>query len=86
MTFQVQAGKLRADPLGTEASVPMDDYVDVAVLAEPEEGRERGRVLATERRRLTGGTHTSSWWWTRSRGRWAWTRASSWWTGSPGTT
>ena len=36
----------------------MDDYVDVAVVAEPEKGKQRGRVLATERRRLTGGTHT----------------------------
>jgi ABC-2 type transport system permease protein len=58
VTFQVQTGKLRADSLGVETSVPMDDYVDVAVLAEPEKGKERGRVLTTERRRLTGGTHT----------------------------
>lgn len=58
VTFEVQAGKLRADSLGTETSVPMNDYVDVAVLAQPEEGRERGRVLATERRRLTDGVHT----------------------------
>ncbi|NJD19881.1 MAG: hypothetical protein FIA95_11455 [Gemmatimonadetes bacterium] len=56
--FQVQAGKLRADSLGAETSVPMDDYVDVAVLAKPEKGRERGRVLASERRRLTTGNHT----------------------------
>lgn len=57
VTFQVQTAKLRADSLGVETSVPMDDYVDVAVLAEPEKGHERGRVLASERRRLTGGTH-----------------------------
>jgi ABC-type transport system involved in multi-copper enzyme maturation permease subunit len=58
VSFQVQTGKIRADSLGVETPIPMNDYVDVAVLAEPEKGKERGRVLATERRRLTDGQHT----------------------------
>ena len=58
VTFQVQTGKIRADSLGVETPVPMDDYVDVAVLARPEKGKERGRVLATERRRFHEGQHT----------------------------
>jgi len=58
VTFEVQTGKIRADSLGVETVIPMDDYVDVAVLAEPEEGKERGRVLASERRRFTDGRHT----------------------------
>jgi hypothetical protein len=58
VTFQVQTGKLRADSLGAETTIPMDDYVDVAALAEPAKGLERGRVLARERRRLADGTHT----------------------------
>jgi aminopeptidase N len=58
VTFQVQTGKIRADSLGVETEVPMNDFVDVAVLAEPGKGEERGRVLATERRRFTTGQHT----------------------------
>jgi len=58
VTFEVQTGKIRADSLGAETTIPMDDYVDVAVLAEPEKGQDRGRVLASERRRFTDGTHT----------------------------
>lgn len=58
VTFQVQTGKIRADSLGAETPIPMDDYVDVAVLAEPEKGKERGRVLVSERRRLGDGQHT----------------------------
>jgi hypothetical protein len=58
VTFQVQTGKIRADSLGFETPVPMDDYVDVAALARPEKGKERGRVLATERRRFDEGQHT----------------------------
>ncbi|HKJ03072.1 MAG TPA: M1 family aminopeptidase, partial [Longimicrobiales bacterium] len=58
VTFEVQTGKIRADSLGVETVIPMDDYVDVAVLAQPEKGKTRGRVLATERRRFTDGRHT----------------------------
>ena len=58
VTFQVQTAKLRADSLGVEVGVPMNAFVDVAVLARPEKGKDRGRVLAQDRRRLTEGQHT----------------------------
>jgi hypothetical protein len=55
--YQVQAAKIRADSVGAETEIPMDDYVDLAVLARPADGAERGEVLVRERRRLTGGEH-----------------------------
>jgi len=58
VSFEVRTGKIRADSVGAETQIPMDDYLDVAVFAEPEEGRDRGRMLASERRRFTGGRHT----------------------------
>jgi hypothetical protein len=58
VTFEVQAGKIRADSLGAETAVPMSDYVDLGVFGRPEEGRDRGATLAVERRRLADGRHT----------------------------
>jgi hypothetical protein len=58
--YQVEVSKLEADSLGAETEVPMDDYVELAVLGEPEAGKERGPVLARERRRLTEGVHDVS--------------------------
>ncbi|HKK92549.1 MAG TPA: M1 family aminopeptidase, partial [Longimicrobiales bacterium] len=58
VTYDVQTAKIRADSVGVETQIPMDDYVDLAVLGRPEEGAERGEVLARERRRLTDGEHT----------------------------
>ncbi|MDT8340700.1 MAG: M1 family aminopeptidase, partial [Longimicrobiales bacterium] len=56
--YNVLATKVRADSVGAETEVVMDDYVELAVLAEPAAGEERGRVLARDHRRLAGGTHT----------------------------
>jgi hypothetical protein len=58
VTFEVETAKLRADSLGVETGIDMNDFVDVAVLAAPAEGRERGEILARERLRLSAGTHT----------------------------
>jgi ABC-2 type transport system permease protein len=58
VSLEVQTAKLRADSLGAEAEIPMDDYVDIGVFARPEEGRERGATLAVQRHRVGSGTHT----------------------------
>jgi hypothetical protein len=49
VNFTAYATKFRADSLGTETEIPIRDYIDVAVFAEPEEDEERGRVLHQER-------------------------------------
>jgi hypothetical protein len=58
VTLEVSTTKLQADSLGAETEVPVNDFIDVGVLGEPEDGKERGRPLAMERHRLTTGTHT----------------------------
>ncbi len=58
VSFEVQTAKIRADSLGAETSIPMNDYVDLAVFGRPDGDQERGPKLAVERRRLADGEHT----------------------------
>jgi hypothetical protein len=51
----VEARKYRADGQGVETEIPMDDWVDVAVFGEEtDDSPEEGRVLAMEKRRVSG--------------------------------
>jgi hypothetical protein len=57
--LELAARKLRADGHGTESEIPMDDWVDVAVFGEKEPGGPKtGKLLTSEKRRVTGGTQT----------------------------
>ena len=57
--LELSARKLRADGHGAESEIPMDDWVDVAVFGEKEPGGPKtGRLLTSEKRRVTDGTHT----------------------------
>jgi aminopeptidase N len=57
--LELSARKLRADGHGTESEIPMDDWVDVAVFGEREPGGSKtGRLLISEKRRVTSGTQT----------------------------
>jgi aminopeptidase N len=58
VSFDIQTAKIRADSLGGEASIPMNDYVDLAVFGRPEGDQERGPTLLRERRRLADGEQT----------------------------
>jgi hypothetical protein len=58
VTLKLQARKLRADELGAEQEVPMQDFIDVGVFAAPGPDEELGAPLLLERRRLTQGEHT----------------------------
>jgi ABC-2 type transport system permease protein len=58
VTFDVTTAKIRADSVGAEQEIPMDDYVDLGVFARPEDDADRGATLHLERRRLTDGEHT----------------------------
>lgn len=51
--FTVEAEKFRADTLGAETSIPLQDYIDIGVYAKPEKGEERGRTLYWQRHLIT---------------------------------
>ena len=58
VTLEVSVATIRADSLGAETQIPANDFIDVGVLARPEDGKDRGRPLVVERHRLTDGSHT----------------------------
>lgn len=53
VSFDVHAGKFRADTLGAETPVPINDWIDIGVYAEPAEGKKRGEALYWERHLIT---------------------------------
>ena len=53
VNFTAYASKFRADSLGAETEIPIHDFIDVAIFAEPEADEERGKVLHKERLLIT---------------------------------
>lgn len=53
VTFKTQSEKFKADSLGMEKGVPICDYVDVGVFAEPSSEQNLGEVLALKRVKIT---------------------------------
>ncbi|MGZ8854008.1 MAG: ABC transporter permease, partial [Thermoanaerobaculia bacterium] len=51
--FTVQSKKLRADGQGNEKPVPLDDWIDVGVLAAGAKKKDEDRVLVLEKRHIT---------------------------------
>jgi hypothetical protein len=49
----VESKKFRADGMGTETAVPMDDWIDVGVLAPGPRKGAVDRVLLLEKHRIT---------------------------------
>jgi aminopeptidase N len=52
-TLTTTSEKFRADALGTETAIPVADYIDVAVFAEPTGDEETGKVLEYKRVKIT---------------------------------
>ena len=50
--LELEAHKLRADGAGAEREIPIDDWIDIAVFGEGEDGKGGGTVLFLERRRI----------------------------------
>ncbi|MEP6621803.1 MAG: aminopeptidase, partial [bacterium] len=46
------ARKLRADSLGAEHEIPVADWIDVGVFAEPEKGKKLGKSLYLQKQRV----------------------------------
>jgi aminopeptidase N len=57
--LSVESLKFRADGMGAEETVPIDDWIDIGVFgAEEEDGPPEGRLLALEKRRIDDGSGT----------------------------
>lgn len=50
------ATKLRADSLGTETPVPLNDYIDVGLFDAPKKGARLGDAISIRKVKVTGGT------------------------------
>jgi ABC-2 type transport system permease protein len=58
VTLDVTASKVRADSIGNEAAVPMNDLVEIGVFAPAAEGEDGGAPLYLRRHRLRAGRQT----------------------------
>lgn len=56
--LKVECKKKKADELGKETEVPMNDYLEIGAYAKPESGKRYGKLLHRERVLLEGGEHT----------------------------
>ena len=58
VTLDVVASKVRADSIGNETEVPMDDLVEVGVFAPAADGQGQGEPLYLRRHRIRSGRQT----------------------------
>jgi aminopeptidase N len=59
VNLKVAASKLRADGLGAETEIPIDDLIDIGVFGEEEvEGKMEEKVLYLKKHRITGSSMT----------------------------
>ena len=58
VTVTVQTEKLRADSLGHETPLPLNDLIDVGVYGKPDKGKKIGKLLAIRRLRMKAKTGT----------------------------
>lgn len=53
VTLTLESEKFRADTLGKETTVPLDDFIDIAVFGQNPEAGDLGEPLVFERKRIT---------------------------------
>ena len=53
VTIQIECRKLKADELGKETEVPVNDYIEIGALAKPPSGKKYGKMLYRKRVRIT---------------------------------
>ncbi len=58
VALEVEARKLRADSVGNETPVPMNDFIDIGVFGIAPRGQREGPLLYLEKHRLTEGPQT----------------------------
>lgn len=57
VSLEIECHKWKADEKGRETEVDMDDWIEVGAYAKPENGNRYGKLLHTERLRLSQGKH-----------------------------
>lgn len=55
---ELEARKLRGDGAGSEREIPVDDWIDIAVFGDQEDGGSGGAMLALERRKISASPAT----------------------------
>jgi aminopeptidase N len=58
VTIEVECKKFKADEKGTEAEVPVNDWIDIGAFAKPDQGKRYGKTLYRERLLMKGGKCT----------------------------
>ncbi len=58
VTLEVQARKDVTDEAGNETHVPMNDWIEIGIFAEPEKGKQPGKVLYLQKHRIRTGPQT----------------------------
>lgn len=58
ITLTTSSEKFRADTLGKETAVPVADYIDIGVFAEPVNKKNLGKALVYKRVKITGKDNT----------------------------
>lgn len=60
VTIQVECRKLKADDLGKETEVPINDYIEIGAFAKPESGKKYGKTLYRSKVHITQKNNTFS--------------------------
>jgi ABC-2 type transport system permease protein len=63
VTIKVECAKLKADDLGKETEVKLNDYIEIGAFAEPEKGKTYGKTLHRQRVKVTQKTNTFTFVW-----------------------
>ncbi|MGB3075022.1 MAG: M1 family aminopeptidase [Chitinophagales bacterium] len=58
VTMNVQSEKYKADSLGKETKVPINDWIEIGALAVPEEGKKTGKQLYSEKVKVAADKNT----------------------------
>jgi ABC-type transport system involved in multi-copper enzyme maturation permease subunit len=58
VTLKVQARKEVTDEMGNETHVPMNDWIEIGIFAEPEKGKQLDKVLYLQKHRIRTGAQT----------------------------
>ncbi|MEI6409772.1 MAG: M1 family aminopeptidase [Bacteroidota bacterium] len=53
VTIKIECRKLKADDLGKQTEVPINDYVEIGAFAKPESGKKYGKTLYRQRVKIT---------------------------------